>query len=207
MRPTPPPIQQPSPFIAAPPPPRPAPTPTPAVAVSAPPPPAPVIPASHQLRYVALRSEPRGRPLKLDHRDSVTTWAMRLERDEKSLSVREIVFMAEPGDSSDEEEDDDDEEMDVDIETEQPVKKRGRGRPPKAVKAAAPAQKSKIPNSPKKKKVKKRSELQVKVNGSLLNEDEENAGNWTVELVVGSNVLEVGEKGGLTWKVYAERVA
>ncbi|KAF9074860.1 Bromodomain-containing protein [Rhodocollybia butyracea] len=202
MRPTPPPIQQPAPYI---PPPRPAPTPTPAVAVSAPPPPAPVIPASHQLRYVALRTEPCGRPLNLDHRDSVTTWAMRLEQDEKSLSVREITFMAEPGDSSDEDEDEDEEEIDVDVETEQPVKKR-RGRPPKVVKVA-PAAKPKTLNSPKKKKVKKRGDLQVKVNGTLLNEDEERAGNWTVALVVGSNILEVGEKGGLTWKVYAERVA
>jgi hypothetical protein len=131
---------------------------------------------------------------------------MRLERDEKSLSVLEIAFMADPGDSSDEEEDDDDdEEIDVDVETEQPVKKR-RGRPPKVVKAA-PAVKPKTLNSPKKKKVKKRGDLQVKVNGTLLNEDEEHAGNWTVGLAVGSNILEVGEKGGLTWKVYAERVA
>ncbi|KIK70664.1 hypothetical protein GYMLUDRAFT_973634 [Collybiopsis luxurians FD-317 M1] len=180
-------------------PPQSTPTPTPAVAKAPTPP--PVIPLSHQLRYVALRSEPRGRVLRLDHRDGVTNWAMRLERDEKGLSVREIVFMAEPGDSSEEDDDGEDDTDGDTAEPEQPIKKRGRGRPPKISKVGVKSA------SPRKKRVKKRGETQVKLNGSYIGEDEENGGGWSVELATGRNILEVGEKGGLMWKVYAERVA
>ncbi|KAJ4485063.1 Bromodomain-containing protein [Lentinula edodes] len=180
-------------------------TPTPVLAT--PPPPSPVIPSSHQIRHIMIRTEPRGRLLKLDHRDGVTSWAMPLERDEKSLSVGEIVFMAELGDSSGEEDEGDDDaaEMDVDSAPE-PLKKR-RGRPPKVVKTAAVISKPKVPVSPKKKKPKKRGEMLIKLNGTIVKEDEERSGNWDVELSVGSNVVEVGEQGGLIWKVYAQRIS
>lgn len=132
---------------------------------------------------------------------------MPLERDEKSLSVGEIVFMAELGDSSGEEDecDDDAAEMDVDSAPE-PLKKR-RGRPPKVVKTAAVISKPKVPVSPKKKKPKKRGKMLIKLNGTIVKEDEERSGNWDVELSVGSNVVEVGEQGGLIWKVYAQRIS
>ncbi|KAJ3763401.1 Bromodomain-containing protein [Lentinula raphanica] len=179
---------------------------TPAPVLATPPPPSPVIPANHQLRHITLRTEPRGRHLKLDHQDGVTKWAMPLERDEKSVCVQEIIFMAEAGESSGEEDDgeDDTAEMDVDGAPEpEPVKKR-RGRPPKVVKAP-PASKPKTAPV-KKKKQKKRSEVVVKVNGATVKEDEERSGKWKVELTVGRNVLEIGEQGGLIWTVYAERV-
>ncbi|KAF5388521.1 hypothetical protein D9757_004691 [Collybiopsis confluens] len=183
------------------PPPTTQPAPTPAPVFAKAPTPPPILPPSHQLRYVALRSEPRGRVLRLDNRDGVTSWAMRLERDEKSLSVREIVFMTEPGDTSEEEEEEEEDESDEDAaKPEQPVKKRGRGRPPKVMKTSVKTA------LPKKKKLKKRGETQVKVNGTLVNEEEENGGGWSVELVAGRNVLEVGEQGGLMWRVYAERL-
>ncbi|KAJ3880799.1 RSC complex protein [Lentinula edodes] len=180
---------------------------TPAPVLATPPPPSPVIPSSHQIRHIMIRTEPRGRLLKLDHRDGVTSWAMPLERDEKSLSVGEIVFMAELGDSSGEEDEGDDDagEMDVDSAPE-PLKKR-RGRPPKIVKTAAVISKPKVPVSPKKKKPKKRGEMLIKLNGTIVKEDEERSGNWDVELSVGSNVVEVGEQGGLIWKVYAQRIS
>ncbi|KAJ3916976.1 RSC complex protein [Lentinula edodes] len=180
---------------------------TPAPVLATPPPPSPVIPSSHQIRHIMIRTKPRGRLLKLDHRDGVTSWAMPLERDEKSLSVGEIVFMAELGDSSGEEDEGDDDaaEMDVDSAPE-PLKKR-RGRPPKVVKTAAVISKPKVPVSPKKKKPKKRGEMLIKINGTIVKEDEERSGNWDVELSVGSNVVEVGEQGGLIWKVYAQRIS
>ncbi|KAJ3984808.1 RSC complex protein [Lentinula detonsa] len=180
------------------------PTPTPVLAT--PPPPSPIIPPYHQLRHVTLRTEPRGRHLKLDQRDGVTSWAMPLERDEKNLSVQEISFMAEAGDTSGEEDEgeDDTAEMDVDAAPEPgPLKKR-RGRPPKIAKAVTP--KPKISALPKKRKPKKRSEIVVKVNGNAVKEEGERSGTWTVELTVGRNVVEVGEQGGLIWKVYAERI-
>ncbi|KAJ3994126.1 RSC complex protein [Lentinula boryana] len=180
------------------------PTPTPVLAT--PPPPSPIIPPNHQLRHVTLRTEPRGRHLKLDQRDGVTSWAMPLERDEKNLSVQEISFMAEAGDTSGEEDEggDDTAEMDVDTAPEPgPLKKR-RGRPPKIAKAVTP--KPKASALPKKKKPKKRSEIVVKVNGNAVKEEGERSGTWTVELTVGRNVVEVGEQGGLIWKVYAERI-
>jgi hypothetical protein len=39
-----------------------------------------------------------------------------------------------------------------------------------------------------------------------MNEKLEN-GAWNMDLQVGSNVLEVGEKSGYVWKVYLERVS
>ncbi|KAJ4485789.1 RSC complex protein [Lentinula aciculospora] len=179
--------------------------PHPAPVLASPPPPSPVIPPIHQLRQISLKTEPRGRHLKLDHRDGVTSWAVPLERDEKRLLVQDIVFMAETVDSSGEEDEgEDDVEMDADTGPGPgPLKKR-RGRPPKIAKVATV--KSKTP-SLKKKKPKKRGETLVKINGAVVKEDEVHSGNWNVELSLGSNVVELGEQGGLTWKVYAERVA
>ncbi|KAJ3849456.1 RSC complex protein [Lentinula lateritia] len=180
---------------------------TPAPVLATPPPPSPVIPPSHQIRHIMIRTEPRGRLLKLDHRDGVTSWAMPLERDERSLSVEEIVFMAELGDSSGEEDEGDDDAAEMEIDSApEPLKKR-RGRPPKVVKTAAVILKPKVHVSPKKKKPKKRGEMLIKLNGTIVKEDEERSGNWDVELSVGSNVVEVGEQGGLIWKVYAQRIS
>ena len=83
----------------------------------------------------------------------------------------------------------------------QPKKKRGRGRPPKKPDVVAKVKSTK-------KKRPKLGELQVKLNGQPVKDAEDTEeGKWTVNVPVGSSTIEVGEKGGLVWKIYAQRVA
>ena len=91
--------------------------------------------------------------------------------------------------------------------------KRGRGRPRKH---PVPLAKTALVTSPKPNKgkevVRKPStllgdpEVIVKLNGvAKIRKDGKE--EWDVDLHVGSNVLEVGEKGGCIWRVYLERLA
>jgi hypothetical protein len=141
---------------------------------------------------------------------------MRLGQGEKSLCVVEVKFFGEEDrDSSDEDVDVNDAEEEE--EEEEPVpKKRGRGRPPKnpkakakaATVAAAAAKKAdlalkkaqKVPTPP-------RESIQITLNGTLVAGQPDQGGMLDVDLQVGTNVLEVGEKGGHVWKVYLERVS
>jgi hypothetical protein len=82
-------------------------------------------------------------------------------------------------------------------------KGRGRGRLKGSTKAATVA---KVAQSVKKKAL-KLGEMEVKVNRVMVKEKVDHAGKWAVDLPVGSNVLEVGEWGGLIWKVYVEWMA
>ncbi|KAK1233682.1 Protein kinase alk2 [Marasmius sp. AFHP31] len=209
LAPSPAPAPAPPPLMERPrPPPQPPKTESPAIPTQ-PSSPAPPTPA-YRLKCVKLRTEPRGRWISLDSRDGVSNWAMRLDKSEQSLYFHEVTFF---------EEDEDDEaqsgaegdaeeteniDMDVDNSPSKPEKKkkRGRGRPPKIARAVVNTPKV-VPTVGKKKPP--RGETQLKVNGTVVNEKEENSGRWSVDLVVGPNILEVGEKGGAIWKIYAER--
>ncbi|KAF9245828.1 Bromodomain-containing protein [Melanogaster broomeanus] len=175
--------------------------------------PAPELSGHRPLKEVFLTTKPRGRPFWLDHRDGVKSWAMRLGQGEKSLCVVEVKFFGEEDrDSSDEDVDVND--LEEEEEEEEPVpKKRGRGRPPKNAKAkakaaAAAAKKAdlalkkaqKAPTPP-------RESIQITLNGTLVAAQADQGGMMDMELQVGTNVLEVGEKGGHVWKVYLERVS
>lgn len=48
---------------------------------------------------------------------------------------------------------------------------------------------------------------QITHNNIEVKEDVEVKGQWPVELSLGSNIVEVGEKGGVVWRVYVERTA
>ncbi|KAK0208734.1 RSC complex protein [Desarmillaria ectypa] len=161
---------------------------------------------AHQLRLVLIKTEPRGRQFNLDYRDGVRSWSMPLGPEDKSLRVEEISFMGDEEESSGgEEEVDDEDAMDVNVPMKNGKKKvkRGRGRPPKVPKGGGIKVK---PVRPTKKKS-KLGEIQVKINGSVVQELEEHSSKWSVDVPLGSSTLEVGEKGGLIWKVYAQRMA
>jgi hypothetical protein len=51
-----------------------------------------------------------------------------------------------------------------------------------------------------------RDSVKILLNGSVVEEKDHCEGEWDAELRVGLNVLEVGEVGGMIWKVYMERV-
>ncbi|KAK0481744.1 RSC complex protein [Armillaria novae-zelandiae] len=161
---------------------------------------------AHQLRLVLIKTEPRGRQFNLDYREGVRSWSILLGPEDKSLRVEEITFMADEEESSGgEDEVDDEDAMDVDASMKNGKKKvkRGRGRPPKVPKGGGVKAK---PVRPTKKKP-KLGEVQVKINGSVVQELEGHNSKWSVDVPLGSSTLEVGEKGGLIWKVYTQRMA
>ncbi|KAF9270648.1 Bromodomain-containing protein [Marasmius fiardii PR-910] len=227
VTPVPPPLATPTPapaaqpFLQLRPSPTPAPPPVPPSAKPKPPPKvatppvvpiAPIAPSTpatppapqHRLKCVKFRTEPRGRWINLDHRDGVASWAMRLDKSEQSLYFHEVTFFEEEDEDSGGEEENEEEDVDMEADTspKQVKKKRGRGRP----KATRSVTKSAAKASPAQKKKPSRGETQVKLNGNIVNRKTEDSSRWTVDLVIGLNTLEVGEKGGVIWKIYAERM-
>ncbi|KAG7452277.1 Bromodomain-containing protein [Guyanagaster necrorhizus] len=161
---------------------------------------------AHQLRLILIKTIPRGRQFNLDYREGVRSWSVRLGPEDKSLRVEEVIFMGDEEESSGgEEEVDDDNAMDVDAPMKNGKKKikRGRGRPPKVPKGGG----VKVKPVRLTKKKPKLGEIQVKINGSVVQELEEHSNKWLVDVPLGSSTLELGEKGGLIWKVYTQRVA
>jgi len=175
------------------------------------------------LKAVSLTTKPRGRPFKLDHRDGVRSWAMRLGHGEGTISVTDIRFLGD-----EEEEGSEDEAHDVADEDEDDVEddraprngkgkaKRGRGRPKastRATAAAAASAKTKVTRStkpaaaPPKTTTPLQDSVRIVLNGSVVEGKENCEGEWEVELRLGLNVLELGEDGGMIWKVYMERVS
>jgi len=176
-----------------------------------------VYPLSCQLKSANVQIQPNHRRLRLDHRDGVKTWFVRLVPGESSLLVNDVTYMEEEEEESSEDEDmdaekeEDDDSMDVDHDVSPSKKKgkaKGRGRPPKAVLAAkAQAAAVKAAKTAKKKASRKPEDIQLKLNNFVVSEQPEKPGEWNVCLVTGSNVIEIGEAGGMIWKLHAERVA
>ncbi|KAJ7103216.1 RSC complex protein [Mycena belliarum] len=210
---TPAPMPAPAPVPAPAPAPIAKPVPPKIMSVSNSPAPPPLHP-SHMLKGVALMVEPCKRPFILDHLDGVKTWAMRLGPGERSMSVADVTYMGEDEDDSsgEEEEEDDDEdnedEMDVDLPAKNGKKKtKGKGRTRGKATVLTAAAKALQAARSAKKEARRLGEVQVKLNGLVVAEKADHPGQWMVDLQAGTNVLEVGEKGGLIWKVYAERLA
>lgn len=174
-------------------------------------------PSNHRpLKGVSLITKPRGRPIKLDYRDGVRSWAMKLGQGENALSVADVRFLGDVDEQGTDDEAHGPEEEEEEAEDAAPSNgkgkvKRGRGRPPKATTRPAAPPKAKVTRSSKPIVPKATTPLQdsVKVwlNGSLVQGNEDHAGTWDVDLRVGSNILEAGEEGGMTWKVYLERLS
>ncbi|KAF9454213.1 Bromodomain-containing protein [Macrolepiota fuliginosa MF-IS2] len=208
----------------------PAPSVTPAVApvklapaASNSPAPTPIHP-NHQIRFVKVRVQPQGRLFWLDHREGVRTWAIRLAPGETGVNVDDLVFVGdeEAEDSSDDEDDEDlklEEEEDMEVDGSTSPTKSGRIRKGKAAvrrsqrtaavttrttRSAAAVAKNKIQE---KREIEKVEEVELKLNGAVVKEKEDMTRQWNVGLPFGPNILEVGEKGGLMWKVYIERIA
>ena len=181
------------------------------------------LPPNHQLKSVGLRIEPQGRAFDLDHKIGVKSWAVRLMPGETSILLSNVSFLGEEEDASsgDEEadvekhEEEEDADMDVDVEADAPLpvksgrkkgKGKGRGKPAK-VSAVTTRQAAAARTLKRSKKTPlKIGEVQVKLNGSLMKEQPEQPGQWSISVSVGSSVIEVGEVGGMLWKVYVERI-
>ncbi|GBE77565.1 Bromodomain-containing protein [Sparassis latifolia] len=177
---------------------------------------APSIPQNNrQLKCVCLTTKPLGRRFDLDYAEGVKTWAVRLGFRETAVYVSGVRLLPR---GEEEEESSDDERKDVEMEEEEeeeeePKVKRGRGRPrkkapktdttpPKVADTAKSKAKGKAPAKP----ARPHEECEVRLGGLPVSEIAEQKDEWDVDLTVGSNVLEVGVKGGMVWKVYLERV-
>ncbi|KAF7307151.1 Stearoyl-CoA desaturase [Mycena indigotica] len=198
------PLPQPAPVIA--PVPQPAvinPAPSKSMSLSSSPVP-PILP-SHMLKGVSVLTEPCKRPFKLDYRDGVKIWVIRLGAGETALSFANITYMGDDNDDGSgsdvdmEDEEDAADEGELAVNGRQKPKTRGREGKSRAAAAAAKAlQEAKAA----KKVTKEVGAVQVKLNGNVINS---HSGYWLVDIPKGSNIVEVGEKDGLIWKVYAER--
>jgi chromatin structure-remodeling complex subunit RSC4 len=139
---------------------------------------------------------------------------MRLGHGERGLCVADIKFLGEEEEEStaeEEQRDEREEEEEEETEAEGAAKngkKKGKGRGRGRAKGilAKTAGKSKSARSLKRSSKPKMDEIQVKLNGSAAKESEDHGGEWHLDLLLGSNLIEIGEKGGLIWKVFAERV-
>jgi len=145
---------------------------------------------------------------------------MRLGQGEGAISVADVRFLGdEEEEGSEDETHDAAEEEEEDVEEDHSPRngkgkaKRGRGRPKASTRAAAAAAKTKVTRStkpavaPLKATTPLRDSVKILLNGSVVEGKEDCEGEWDVELRVGPNVLEVGEDGGMIWKVYMECVS
>lgn len=145
-----------------------------------------------------LKFQPDGRIINLDSQLGVRNWAVRLGANETGFCVENITFTGHDEDDSSEEEDDDDGDEDDDVSPQPRRKRKGRGRPPRRHAKTRATKKAK-------KKSAKLGDVQVKVDGTIMPEQEERSGSWSIGLKPGMHTIELGEKGGLIWKIYAVR--
>lgn len=171
--------------------------------------------SQRKLEFVALQTRPNGRSLDLDARDGVKTWAVRLGADEWSVHISGIKFFGVEDDDEDweermevdciearkEEEEEETEEEKKQKEPEAATPKRSRGRAKRKAGKSSEDTKGKASAKPR-----GPIQLQIKLNGGLVQPLPEKRREWEVRLPVGYNVLEIGEKGGMVWRVYLERV-
>ncbi|KAI8990698.1 Bromodomain-containing protein [Trametes punicea] len=183
--------------------PAPAPVPVPTAALVRPSPPS-ANQDAYQLKCAIITTVPLGRRLVLHHEEGVRTWAMRLSGVEASIVLSDITLLGrtEEGEESsgDEEQDqratDKPESDDGDA---SPAKGKKRGRPPRRRGRTTETKKA------KEKAAEGRGGMQVKLNGVLLKGKED--AMWEAQLPYGLSVLELGEKGGMVWKVFLDRAA
>ena len=183
--------------------------------------PAPVtLPPNHQLKSVSLRIEPQGRKFDLDHKMGVKSWAVRLMPGETTILLSNVSFLGSEEDESsgDEEADvekheEEEADMDLDVEADPPLpvkngrrKGKGKGKGRSAKVSTVTTRQAAAKTMKQKKTPPKIGEVQVKLNGSLVKEQAEQAGQWSISVSLGSNVVEVGEVGGMLWKVYLQRI-
>lgn len=152
--------------------------------------------------------QPSGRSFTLSYQDGVKCWAMRLVPGEMEVHVDRVIFMndEEEDESSGEEEEHETEGKDVDEEQVEDVssktsRKKGRAKGRKRTKSAKGAA-VKATAQVKKKKLK--ASARVTLNGTLVKEQAD-TNKWIIQPSQGMNVLEIGESGGILWKVYIQR--
>ncbi|CCL98132.1 uncharacterized protein FIBRA_00126 [Fibroporia radiculosa] len=188
-------------------------TPTaPSTATSLQPTSTPDVSSHRQLRCAILVTKPLGRRLELDQSDGVKTWAVRLQG-ESGVRIFGVSVQEEHDDQEDVESSSDEKghEQEEQEEEQQPKAKQKRGRPRKKQKAAdtlKPTEGAKGKNKSRisTKAASPQEEVQLKLNGVFVKGIDE-AQEWDLELPVGSNIIELAEKGGVPWRVYLDRLS
>ncbi|KAI0652506.1 Bromodomain-containing protein [Trametes meyenii] len=172
-----------------------APASAPTVTVARPSPPT-TTQHAHPIKYAIVTTMPVGRRLVLHHGGGVRTWAMRLNADETSVLLSDITFLGREDGEESSDEDHDGDKPDGE-EGASPTKGKKRSRPPRKRGKTAESKKAKS------KATESAGGVQVKVNGIALKGGE--SGVYEVQPPSGVSMLELGEKGGMIWKVYMDR--
>lgn len=153
----------------------------------------------HTLRHAVITTVPLLRRLVLHHEDGTRTWTMRLHGSETGIILSNVtlLYMLDESSSEDEEFDGEDDAS--------PTKGKKRGGPArKGGKASEAAEKA---------KAKERAtqpaydNVRAKLNGVVVEYTMGREDVWEMSLPPGISVLEFGQKGGMVWKVYLDRVA
>ncbi|TBU40013.1 Bromodomain-containing protein [Dichomitus squalens] len=160
---------------------------------------------AHSLKHAVITTMPAYRRLVLDHSDGVRTWAMRLDGPEATIVISDVTFVTHDDHEAESDEDaavpQEEEEEEEEEEPTSPSKRKAATRSPrKRTRSARIAKKAKGKASDS-----QPGPIQVKLNGVLLTETE--ASTWETPVLPGLNMLEVGEKGGMVWRVYLDRPA
>ena len=165
--------------------------------------------SSNPLKSTSLTVQPSGRSLALSYQDGVKCWAMWLVPGETEVHVDRVVFLndEEEEESSGEEEEHEAEGKDVDEEqaedvSSKTIRKKGRGKGKRRTKSAKGGVVKATAAQVKRKKPK--ASARVTLNGTLVKEQAD-MNKWVIQPSTGMNVLEVGESGGILWKVYIQR--
>jgi hypothetical protein len=153
---------------------------------------------------MSLTTKPEERRVELDHREGVRTWALRLGKNETSVLVTGIRFLTDEEDDEEDEHRESEKEEEEEEEEEEVPEVRKRGRPAKKGKGKTTSKPGKT-STKKQKTSPPEEEISVRINSSQISGNSETSGEWMVDVPLGSNSLEVSEKGGAVWKVYLDR--
>lgn len=138
---------------------------------------------------------------------------MRLLPGEDTVSIGEVRLLR-PDNVADESEDSES-DSEAEEEASLPAQKRGRGRPKatSAIKTAA-AEKAarRAARAARRASPVPSADFKLTLNGipttksGINSNNQEDGPKWDLEMPKGINIIEMGEEGGMSWKVYVERV-
>ncbi|KAI0050569.1 Bromodomain-containing protein [Auriscalpium vulgare] len=168
-------------------------------------------PQPDPLKSLSVIVAPVGRRLHLDHRDGVRSWALRLGPGERALRINNLQYHRHDDDeSSGDEQEDEQEEEETDSDDEDmeegSTKSKGKGKETTRVKGRRRRGGVRIKDGVKLPPKRAPPEIVVRLDQMELKSAVEDEDEWDVEVPAGTHILELGEKGGPTWKVFVQKV-
>ncbi|KAF9015712.1 hypothetical protein BDQ17DRAFT_1230001 [Cyathus striatus] len=139
---------------------------------------------SRHLKSISIEARPSKRAVDLDHKEGVKAWVMRLVHGETSILVKDVVLLGDDDDVTSEE-DDDMERTDAAAEllvTTESAVKNGRRKKGKTRVAGTRTGIRRTTRQSTKQKAEPAGDIQLRLNGVLVNEQEDNPGKWDFQV-------------------------